>query len=152
MNANEAFQIGSTIALLGWLLLVCGALSPNNKIRHWLLFFGGRLLPVLLCVLYLYLLFSFWGSAPGGDFSSLDGVATLFASPGNLAGGWIHFLAFDLFVGRWMIDDVLDSEKSLWRLVPCLPLTFLFGPAGLALHFSLRALCIRDIWPRELKK
>ena len=143
ITAHEAFQLGSTLALFGWLLLTIGVLCPANKIRNWFLFSGGRLLPITLSMLYLYLLFRFWGSAPDGDFASLDGVAILFASPGNLAGGWVHFLAFDLFIGRWMIDDVFESGLSTWRLILCLPLTFIIGPAGLVLHFSLRAFSSR---------
>jgi hypothetical protein len=80
-----------------------------------------------------------WGSAPGGGFGTLDEVAALFRSPGNLLAGWLHYLAFDLFVGRWIVDDALSRAGPRWPVLPCLALTFLFGPVGLLLHFALRA-------------
>ena len=81
----------------------------------------------------------YWSSAPGGNFGSLEGVARLFSSQGKLLGGWVHFLAFDLFVGRWMVDDTLNAQRSRWALLPCLPAAFMYGPAGLLLYFVIRA-------------
>src|SRR5689334_20602433 len=120
MTPDQAFTQASIAAMLGWLLLVAGVLAPAGTTRSRLLWAGGRLLPLLLSAAYLALLVLHWRSAPGGHFGSLAGVATLFASPGKLAGGWVHFLAFDLFIGRWMIDDVLARGASRWCLLPCL--------------------------------
>jgi Domain of unknown function (DUF4281) len=92
---------------------------------------------VLLSVTYLVLLVVHWRSAPGGGFGSLEGVAQLFASRGKLLGGWFHFLAFDLLVGRWMIDDTCSSARTRWVLAACLPLTFLYGPAGFLLYCAV---------------
>lgn len=139
MTPEQAFTQASIAAMLGWLLLVAAVLAPPGAARSRLLWAGGRLVPLLLSAAYLALLVLHWRSAPGGHFGSLAGVATLFASPGKLAGGWVHFLAFDLFIGRWMIDDVLARDASRWCLLPCLPLTFLYGPVGLLLHFGLRS-------------
>ena len=138
MAPEQAFTLASTAAMLGWLLLVGAVLAAPGKARKGLLWTGGRLVPLLLAAAYLALLMWHWRSAPGGHFGSLDGVATLFASRGKLVGGWVHFLAFDLFIGRWMIDDVLARRAPRWHLLPCLPLTFLYGPVGLLLHFGLR--------------
>ena len=69
----------------------------------------------------------------------------MFSNPYVLAAGWIHYLAFDLFVGAW---EVYDSQKNglPHRLViPCLVLTLMLGPAGLALYLGLRAIIIRKI-------
>jgi len=140
MIANLAFEIGSSCALLGWLCLAIGSINTTNKLGQWLLLFGGRLIPILLSIMYGFLVIKFWDSAPDGEFSSLENVAILFQSQGNLAAGWIHFLAFDLFIGRWMIDDIAKSDKTKWRLVPCLPLTFLYGPVGLLLYFSFNVI------------
>ncbi len=144
MIANLAFEIGSSVALLGWLCLAIGSINTTNRTGYWLLLSGGRLVPIVLSALYVFLMIKFWGSAPDGGFSSLESVSMLFESQGNLAGGWIHFLAFDLFVGRWMIDDVDKSKKAKWRLIPCLPLTFFYGPAGLLLYFSFNVIFNRN--------
>lgn len=139
MAPDVAFEWASRLALLGWALLVAGVVRKPGVARHWLLLAGGRVVPLLLCAAYVLLLAQHWGSAPGGNFGSLAGVTTLFASPGKLTGGWVHFLAFDLWLGRWMVDDALVKQRNRWLLLPCLPLTFLFGPAGLLLYCGLNA-------------
>ena len=140
MKPELIFELASVAAILGWLLLTAGVLARPGARRRLLLLVGGRATPVLLCTVYLALLVAYWGSSPGGNFGSLEGVAQLFSSRGKLLGGWLHYLAFDLFIGRWVIDDVLNSERSRWSLAVTLPLTFLFGPAGLLLHFTIRGL------------
>ena len=55
------------------------------------------------------------------------------------AGGWVHYLAFDLFIGAWQVRDARVQGISHLLVIPCLQLTFLFGPAGLLLYFLIRA-------------
>jgi hypothetical protein len=69
----------------------------------------------------------------------LQQVAALFSVPAALLAGWIHYLAFDLFIGSWEVRDSQRLKISHWLVVPCLVLTFLFGPIGLALYLLLRA-------------
>ncbi len=139
MTPELVFQLASSAAVLGWLLLAAGVLVRPGTARRLLLLAGGRIVPIVLSIVYLALLVSYWSSAPGGNFGSLEGVARLFSSQGKLLGGWVHFLAFDLFVGRWMVDDTLNAQRSRWALLPCLPATFMYGPAGLLLYFVIRA-------------
>lgn len=111
-----------------------------SSVRSAILLCSGRGVPILLCVAYVVVLIQFWGSTPGGGFQSLGAVQTLFAAPGKMLGAWTHFLAFDLLVGRWMVDDALSQSRSRIPLVLALPATFLFGPAGVLLYVSGRAL------------
>jgi hypothetical protein len=69
----------------------------------------------------------------------LPGVAALLATPVGAAAGWAHFIAFDLFVGRWIHLD--SRERGIHPLVtgPVLVLTILLGPLGLLAHLLLRA-------------
>jgi Domain of unknown function (DUF4281) len=53
---------------------------------------------------------------------------------------WIHFLAFDLFVGRWEYRDSRERRISAWLMAPVLTLTLLFGPLGLLVYLLVRAL------------
>ena len=62
----------------------------------------------------------------------------LFANPFALLAGWVHYLAFDLFIGAWEVRDAQQHQVPHLAVVPCLLLTFLFGPAGLLLYFVLR--------------
>jgi len=136
---NETlFSAASLVAMLGWGMLGLGAWVRTGVLRTRLLALGGRGVPLGLCLLYAGLLITHWGSAPGGGFGSLAAVMALFAVPGKMLGAWVHFLAFDLLVGRWMVDDVLSNGRSRWGLVLSLPLAFLFGPLGLLVHVLTR--------------
>ena len=61
----------------------------------------------------------------------LPAVAALLGTPAGAAIAWAHFLAFDLFVGRWIYLDGRQREVSGWVLSPILLLTLLLGPLGL---------------------
>ena len=150
MSANLMFELGSMLALVGWGCLIIGSLPIWSSLSCRLLFLGGRVLPILLSLLYLLLLIKYWGSAPQGGYDSLTSVGVLFDSPGNLAAGWTHFLAFDLFIGRWIIDEVRRENIASWRLAICLPLTFFIGPVGLLAHFSLHGVLPRLYKPKTM--
>ena len=62
-----------------------------------------------------------------------------------VAGGMVHYLAFDFFVGSWEARDALAHQIPHLAVVPCLLLTFLFGPAGLLLYLLLRFTLRRQI-------
>lgn len=62
----------------------------------------------------------------------------LFEDPYLLLAGWVHYLAFDLFIGSWEVRDAQRLRLPRLLVVPCLLLTFLFGPAGLLLYFTIR--------------
>ncbi|HEX4591382.1 MAG TPA: ABA4-like family protein, partial [Gemmataceae bacterium] len=63
----------------------------------------------------------------------LDDLAGLLARPEIALVAWIHFLAFDLFVGRWIYRDGREREISAWPMAAVLTLTLLLGPLGLLL-------------------
>jgi hypothetical protein len=133
MTAEAVFSLANTTALAGWILLL---FAP--KLRR-ILFVPGYVIPALLGLLYLGLVVTHFG-ASDGSFNSLAGVAKLFADPWVLLAGWIHYLAFDLFIGSWEVRDAQSRGLAHWRLIPCLVLTFLFGPIGLLLYLAQRAL------------
>ena len=63
----------------------------------------------------------------------------LFTSDWALLAGWMHYLAFDLFVGAWIAAETERRGLTRLVLIPVLPLTFLFGPAGFLLFCILRS-------------
>jgi hypothetical protein len=143
MTPSAWFAVANPFALVGWLLLL-GALftPPHVAWRLRLLRLAGWVWPLLLAAGYAVALVAHWGSAPGGGFGSLEQVATLFASPGNLLAGWLHYLAFDLFIGAWVVGDAQSrglQGAGRWLLVPVLLLIFLFGPVGLLLYAAVRS-------------
>ena len=133
MTPESLFSFASTIVLPGWLLLV---FAPRWK---WTArFICALVIPVLLGLLYLYIILVHWRGSEGG-FGSLGQVSDLFQSPWLLLAGWVHYLAFDLFIGAWEVRDAQRERIHHLLVIPCLFLTFMFGPIGLLLYLGLRA-------------
>ena len=132
MKAEQIFSIANLIAIIGWILLV---VAPRWVFTKKVVLSGA--IPLLLSVAYLILIFAFFGSSEG-SFGSLAGVMKLFTNEWTVLAGWIHYLAFDLFVGVWEVRDAQAKNISHWFVIPCLVLTFMFGPIGLLLYSILR--------------
>ncbi|WP_437981287.1 ABA4-like family protein [Sorangium sp. So ce117] len=75
---------------------------------------------------------------------SLATVAPLLGSPAGATIAWVHFLAFDLFVGRWVYLDSRDRDISPWLMAPVLYLTLMLGPLGFSLYLAVRAIAARS--------
>ena len=93
----------------------------------------------LLALLYAILVISqFAGILPVLLRPSLANVSALLGTPTWATIGWIHFLAFDLFVGRWIYLDSQERGISAWFVSPLLFLTFMLGPLGFLSYLCLR--------------
>jgi hypothetical protein len=136
MSAEQVFSISNSVALLGWLILA--VLGPK---RWAALLVTGAILPLVFAVLYAALIAAHWGGTKGG-FGSLASVGELFSDPWLLLAGWVHYLAFDLFIGSWQVRDARAKGIPHVLVIPSLILTFLFGPIGLLLYFVIR--CARS--------
>lgn len=132
MTPGEIFPAVNFVALCGWLLL---AVLPGRP--RLVDAVAGLAIPVLLASTYVVLILTRWFGSTGG-FSSLEEVATLFDDRWLLLAGWTHYLAFDLLVGGWEARDARRRGVPHLLLLPCLALTFLFGPAGWLLYLGCR--------------
>jgi Domain of unknown function (DUF4281) len=126
MTAETVFSIVNTVALLSWVLLAVAVWRKSNWLIDTVL---GRYVPLALSVVYSALIVFFFAKAKGG-FDTLANVQMLFTSPWAALAGWVHYLAFDLFVGCWISRQILNAGLPRWPLPLILPLTFLFGPMG----------------------
>jgi Domain of unknown function (DUF4281) len=70
----------------------------------------------------------------------LGPIAALLGTPAGATIAWVHFLAFDLFVGRWVYLDAHERGLTAWLVSPVLVLVLMVGPLGLAVYLGLRAL------------
>jgi hypothetical protein len=136
VTLDDAFMLGSRLAILGWLALL---LLPRWRGLSAIL--AGAVIPAMLSLGYFVLIAVFWSEAKG-DFSSLDGVAGLFASRPLLLAGWLHYLAFDLFLGNWILRRAQEAAIPHLLMAPVLLATFLFGPIGYLAYLLLEA-CFR---------
>ena len=140
MAWDAIFGAANMLALIMWAGLILLPRWP--ALLSAVLYLGVG----LLCLAYAALLIAIvsggidpvGGQAPGVDFTSIEGIRTIFASDGGVTVGWIHYLAFDLFVGLWIARDA--DAKRFSRLVqaPVLLATFLAGPLGLLVWLAIR--------------
>ena len=133
MTAEQLFSLANPAALVGWLILIAAVITKRDLLRDRL---AGFWWPLGLSAAYSVLIVFFFFKVPGG-FDTLANVKLLFTSDWVALAGWVHYLAFDLLVGSWIAREVMQRGQPRLLLVPLLPLTFMFGPAGfLAFHLS----------------
>jgi hypothetical protein len=133
VQPDTVFDICNILAMAGWLALLASPFLLKLADR-----IAALAIPVLLAVAYAGLVLAFWSGAEGG-FDTLPNVMRLFTQPEIVLAGWIHYLAFDLFVGAWEVRTARAERIPFLAVVPCLALTFLFGPAGYLAFTALRA-------------
>ncbi len=133
MAPDIIFKYANMLALAGWMILIF--LPRRWATLFWIPQFW---IPGALALGYSGLMLANFGTTDGG-FGSIPEVRALFQSDAVLTAGWIHYLAFDLFVGAWIARHA--DEAGIHRLIqtPILVATFIFGPLGLALFFLTRA-------------
>lgn len=139
MKAEQVFSAANLIAIIGWIML---AVAPRWKYTGKIVLSGA--LPILLAIAYLILIVIFFGQGDG-DFGTLPGVMKLFTNEWTVVAAWIHYLAFDLFVGIWEVKDSQKRGISHWFVVPCLFLTLMLGPIGLLLYSILRLFLAKNV-------
>lgn len=132
MSFEQGFSLAGAIAMAGWFALL---ILPRWPLFAKLIRFG---IVGLLSVAYSVLIMVYFFRIEGGGFGSIGEVRQLFLSDGGLLAGWIHYLAFDLFVGLWIAERA--DRAGLGRLlqVPILLATFMFGPVGLLMFYATR--------------
>jgi Domain of unknown function (DUF4281) len=69
---------------------------------------------------------------------TLEGVREILSTDTGAALAWAHFIAWDLFVGRWMYLDSRERELSPVLMAPILLLTILLAPFGLLAYGLVR--------------
>jgi hypothetical protein len=128
MDPHQAFEIAGIITMPMWLLMI---IAPRWRATEWLI--NYRVAPLFLATLYALFIGQALINNGMMDFSSLKSVMQLFTLPNAAIAGWIHYLAFDLLIGMWMIEQNRTLQFPHLVMVPCLILTFIFGPVGFLL-------------------
>ena len=105
------------------------------------------IIPAALGLLYGGLIATNFFGANGG-FGSLADVDRLFENSYLLLSGWVHYLAFDLFIVAWEVRDARRLGINHLLVVPCFLLTFMLGPIGLSLYLGIRA-TLRQVYSIE---
>jgi hypothetical protein len=132
MTPDAVFTTCNAIAMIGWLvLIVLPVWHSSDK-------FIIGVIVTLFAIIYTYYIATNLSAIDMKSFGSLKGVTALFTNPLAVLIGWVHYLAFDLMVGIWIKRNSLKYGISHWLIIPCLLLTFMFGPVGLLLYLLIR--------------
>ena len=135
MTDDRLFGFANALPLVGWFALLMAPLARSKLIA------AARVVAVVLAGSYVVGIAAALtaGGGPMLDLTTLSGLAHAFSMPRVMLVGWVHYLAFDLWVGAWEAEEAGRRGVPHAALVPCLILTFLAGPVGLLLFLVLRA-------------
>jgi hypothetical protein len=135
MTPETAFTLANALVFPQWLLMI---VAPRWWVTQWLV--RTLTIPMVLAVMYLAYLFTGTKPLDFMSFSTLQGVMSLLGSgdKGPALAGWVHYLAFDLVAGSWLLRDGQERGIRHWLLIPCLLFCFMLGPTGLLLYGIVR--------------
>jgi len=132
---DTVFRLSNFLVLPFWALMI---LLPGWRWTERIL--RSPLVGLAPATLYAALVFPRLGEIwPAVARPTLSGIAVLLGSPAGATIAWVHFLAFDLFVGRWICLDSRERQVSAWFMAPLLFLTLMLGPAGFLLYLAVRS-------------
>tara|TARA_B100001094_G_C17867007_1_gene640222 strand:- start:247 stop:678 length:432 start_codon:yes stop_codon:yes gene_type:complete len=130
MTYEIIFNIYNTGILIFWLFLL---VFPKSKLTQKMTNFPW--IPLVIAFGYIYFLGTS-DSIFSVDFSSLSGLTEMFqnSNPRGVAAGWLHYLAFDFWVGCWILrDSQKKGVKHAFIIFPML-CTFMLGPVGIIIY------------------
>jgi hypothetical protein len=132
MEASIIFSLSNSFVLFGWILLL---VFPNWKYTSNIVLY---VVVLILALLYTAIILATIQHFDVSSFSTLSNVKTLFQNDIALTAGWIHYLAFDLFVGHYIVTEGKKLSFARWQYTLCLPFTFMFGPIGLLMFVTIK--------------
>ena len=66
----------------------------------------------------------------GSDMPTPDIVVEMFSEREVILIGWLHYLAFDLFVGRWTWQRLVATGQPIYVSMPVLVFSMMVAPLG----------------------
>ena len=133
MNYETILRIINVPVLIAWASMI---FAPRWRVTR--AFVHSDAVQLGIAIVYIALIGPL---LPGvlGQFDTLEHISQAFTQPRLVLAGWIHYLAFDLLVGRVVLADAQRRGIRHLLVVPCLLLTFLLGPIGYLLYAVIRA-------------
>ena len=128
------FNISGLFVLPFWFLMI---VTPHWKVTQRLL--KSPLIIIAPVIAYVILVLPQIGTVlPKVIGPKLPEIAALLGTPAGATIAWMHFLAFDLFVGRWAYLDSRERGISAWLMAPILFFILMLGPFGFLLYMVVR--------------
>jgi Domain of unknown function (DUF4281) len=142
MNA-ALFSLGSLLVAPLWLLMI---ILPGWHITARVV--RSPWFAVGPAALYAALVVPQIGAVlPAVMSPSLPSIAVLLGQPQGALLAWLHFLAFDAFVGRHVFLDARARGIPIWISSPALFLVLMLGPLGLIAYLVVAHLGWRSAAP-----
>jgi hypothetical protein len=130
------FSLSSLLVMPFWLIMI---VLPHWRWTQRVM--RSPLVSAAPALLYLALALPRFGELLAAVASpTLPGIAAVLGTPAGATLAWAHFLAFDLFVGRWAYLDSRERRISAWIMAPVLFFTLMLGPIGFLAYLAVRAL------------
>ena len=131
INPETLFSFLNNLVLVVWLLMI---IVPKWKFTQFIV--SNFIVVILISVFYGAIIISNFGAVDFMDFTSLQGIMKMLQSSDAWGSSalWYHFLAFDLFVGTWILKDSQKTFIPHLLVIPCLLFTFMLGPIGFVLY------------------
>jgi hypothetical protein len=119
------FWIFNALTLVSWTVLVG---FPGWAAGRRLIV--GLIVPAIFAVSYAVLFVPLYFQAAGGFGSVEQLLALLTFDPAIVLAAWLHFLAFDLLIGRMILEESQTLQMPHRLMIAPLLLCFMFGPVG----------------------
>ena len=144
---TQVFSLSFLLVAPFWALMI---LAPGWRVTKRVVSSSWIAAPAALLYLALVLpqLATVLPAVLSPDLSSLT---TLFSSPAAVTVAWVHFLSFDLFVGRWVYLDGWERGLSPWVVSPLLFLILMLGPIGFLGYLAVCGLGRARVAPSTLR-
>ena len=142
MTPTTIFSLANMLALPMWLLMI---LVPKWKVTQFLMDY--KIIPLLLSLVYAVYITQALITGGMMDFGTLESVMALFTNETAVLAGWVHYLAFDLLVGMWLIEQNKKVGIHQAVMAICLLGTFMFGPMGFLLFTILKTFISKNHEP-----
>jgi|SRR5579871_373447 len=131
-----SFTLFSLLVTPLWLMMIALPRHP----------FTRRVIGSLWCVVPFLLAYAileipyYLSALPLFVNPKLPAMRELLGSEWGATLAWLHFIAVDLFAGRWIYLDSRKLAMNVWLMAPILFMSAMFCPAGITLYLIARRL------------
>ena len=140
MNPETIFSLSSLLVMPFWLLMI---FLPRWRMTQRVM--AGLWVAVPAALLYAVLVLPhFVEIFTAVSNPTLTGITALLGDATGATIAWVHFLAFDLFVGRWVYLDGRSRQLSAWIISPILFVVLMLGPIVFLLYLAVRTAVARQ--------
>jgi hypothetical protein len=136
---NLIFSLSSLLVMPFWFLMI---FLPRWKTTKTIIASPYIVIPAAL--LYAALVIPNIGSTFAQLANpNLEGISRLLGSSSGATIGWVHFLAFDLFVGRYAYLESQKRNLNPFLMALVLFSILMYGPLGMLVFLGINTFAVK---------